>query len=65
VERLTMSCDSCERIWTMAYGFSIYAQQALESRPCPHCGAYTLTCQRPEKLVAEREQLVYGQCTTF
>lgn len=52
VERLLISCDSCERIWLMAFGFSIYAQQALESRPCPHCGAYTLSCQEPEMALA-------------
>ena len=48
MERLLISCDSCKRMWLMAYGFSIYAQQALESRPCPHCGAYTLSCEEAE-----------------
>jgi hypothetical protein len=29
----------------MTTSFTLYAQQALESCPCPHCGAYTLTCR--------------------
>jgi uncharacterized protein CbrC (UPF0167 family) len=43
MERLTISCDSCERLWTLDCALSIYEQQSLEARPCPHCGAYTLT----------------------
>jgi hypothetical protein len=45
VERCTIVCDSCERLWTLACALTIYEQQALEARPCPHCGAYTLRCQ--------------------
>ena len=47
VERLTIACETCERLWTLGAQLSFYEQQALESRPCPHCGAYTLTCQEP------------------
>jgi hypothetical protein len=45
MERLTIVCDSCERLWSIACNISIYERQAMESRPCPHCGAYTLSCQ--------------------
>jgi hypothetical protein len=44
VERLTIACVSCGRTWTVTPTFSIYQQQAVESCPCPHCGAYTLCC---------------------
>ena len=42
--RLTITCVSCGQSWTVAHTFSIYEQQAVESCPCPHCGAYTLCC---------------------
>src|SRR4051812_20224557 len=44
VNRLTIRCDGCGRAWTVATSFSIYEQQAIESRPCPSCGSYTLGC---------------------
>lgn len=50
MERLTISCETCERMWTLGCTLSIYEQQALEGRPCPHCGAYTLTCQGEAEL---------------
>jgi len=28
--------------------FSEYERAAIESRPCPCCGAYTLTCPEPK-----------------
>ncbi|MCI0684494.1 MAG: hypothetical protein L0Y71_20470 [Gemmataceae bacterium] len=52
MERLSISCDSCERLWTLPCVLSVYEQQALETRPCPHCGAYTLTVFEPQELVA-------------
>jgi hypothetical protein len=51
-ERMTIVCDSCERLWTLACVLTVYERQALESRPCPHCGAYTLTCQGHDDYVA-------------
>ncbi len=48
-ERVTIVCESCERLWALACCLSIYERQALESRPCPHCGAYTLSCHEPLK----------------
>ena len=44
MERLTISCETCDRSWSLGTSLSFYEQQALESRPCPHCGSYTLTC---------------------
>jgi len=34
-----------------AAAISLYEQQAVESCPCPHCGAYTLCCQEPNELL--------------
>jgi hypothetical protein len=51
MERLTIVCESCERLWSVACSLAIYEQQAMESRPCPHCGAYTLSCQDLKSLV--------------
>jgi uncharacterized protein CbrC (UPF0167 family) len=51
MERLTISCDSCERLWTLGCALSIYEQQSLEARPCPHCGAYTLSVHMPEVMI--------------
>ena len=42
---LTITCASCGQGWLVANTFSVYEQQAVESCPCPHCGAYTLCCQ--------------------
>jgi hypothetical protein len=47
MERWTITCESCEGTWSLACSFSFYEQQTLESHPCPHCGAYTLTCGEP------------------
>jgi uncharacterized protein CbrC (UPF0167 family) len=50
LERATISCDACERLWTLGCALSIYEQQSLESRPCPHCGAYTLSMHTAEEV---------------
>lgn len=47
-EGLVISCDSCERDWRARSAFTVYERQALESRPCPHCGAYTLCFHEPD-----------------
>jgi hypothetical protein len=47
VVSLTITCVSCGQAWTVAHTFSIYEQQAVESCPCPDCGAYTLCCHDP------------------
>jgi hypothetical protein len=43
----TIACDNCNRSWKTAGHYSIYARQAVESYPCPQCGAYTLCCKDP------------------
>ncbi len=44
----TVSCESCDLSWGRAAGVSDYEREAIESRPCPSCGAYTLSCPEPE-----------------
>lgn len=34
----------------MATTFSLYEQQAIESRPCPRCEAYTLCYHEPRDI---------------
>jgi hypothetical protein len=41
----TIVCENCNCSWRAAATYSIYERQAMESRPCPRCGAYTLCCQ--------------------
>ncbi len=52
MERCTITCESCERIWSLQTSFSLYERQTIESRPCPHCGAYTLTCSLEPELLS-------------
>ncbi|MBY0456915.1 MAG: hypothetical protein K2V38_06230 [Gemmataceae bacterium] len=49
-------CASCALSWKRAAEPSDYEQQALESRPCPGCGAYTLRCSRPQPHPARRSR---------
>jgi hypothetical protein len=37
-------CRTCLCTWPLPLGSSVYAQQAIESCPCPSCGANTLSC---------------------
>ena len=43
----TVTCGSCAHGWTLAGNWSEYERQAIESRPCPRCGAYTLNSPAP------------------
>ncbi len=47
---MKISCESCRSSWIMEAGFSLYLQEAIEHRPCPCCGAYTLVCHEPDGL---------------
>lgn len=50
-----VGCASCDLTWKRAGGLTDYERQAIESRPCPACGAYTLTCTSPRPTPARRE----------
>ncbi|HWY87691.1 MAG TPA: hypothetical protein VNX28_13245 [Gemmataceae bacterium] len=58
MDRLTIVCESCERLWSVACSLTVYEQQAMESRPCPHCGAYTLCCQDLKTMIDRGERPV-------
>jgi hypothetical protein len=45
----------------MARPFSVYEQQALEACPCPHCGAYTLSCDPLAEQPAVTESSTAGE----
>jgi hypothetical protein len=49
MEQLSIHCLDCERGWSVTAPFSVHEQQALESCPCPFCGAYTVCCAEAEK----------------
>jgi len=42
-----VACAACDERWHRVGNLSEYERQAVESRPCPCCGAYTLTCREP------------------
>lgn len=45
----TVCCESCNHRWNLVGTWSEYERQAIESRPCPRCGAYTLSSPEPTK----------------
>jgi uncharacterized protein CbrC (UPF0167 family) len=59
---MTITCQSCGQAWLAAFPLSLYEQQAVESSPCPHCGAYTLCCrQADESRAPQRRALLETQ----
>jgi hypothetical protein len=54
---IRITCQSCGRGWSSALAFSLYAQQAIESCPCPGCGAYTLNCTDTNAVAVTRKHL--------
>lgn len=44
--RSVVECQTCGFSWTRPLMRSIYERQAMESRPCPMCGAQTLACRK-------------------
>ena len=50
-----VTCESCALTWKRTGGLSDYERQAIESRPCPGCGAYTLSCSDPRTTPARRK----------
>lgn len=50
----TVCCGSCKHRWNLVGSFSEYERQAIESRPCPKCGAYTLNSPEPTRPPAKK-----------
>jgi hypothetical protein len=42
-----VQCRSCGFAWPRTVTLSVYERESLESRPCPRCAAYTLSCHKP------------------
>jgi hypothetical protein len=53
-----ISCRSCLRTWSLGCSFGDYERQAIESRPCPHCAAYTLACADERELVSADSDII-------
>jgi len=53
VASMTVKCESCANEWKMTGNWSPLVQEAIESRPCPKCGAATLCCSES---VAEKRK---------
>jgi hypothetical protein len=55
---LTITCAACGRAWAGARGDCVYERLAIESCPCPACGAYTLGLHEPP---APRRRVSFAQ----
>jgi hypothetical protein len=49
VNAWTVRCATCQHRWNLVGNWSEYERQAIESRPCPKCGAYALCCPEPTR----------------
>jgi hypothetical protein len=56
MKRLSISCASCGRAWAIVTGATVYERQTMESRPCPSCGAYTLSCPEPAAAASRKRR---------
>ncbi len=48
MSQLSVECMECGKGWSLPCGPSVYEQQALESCPCPFCGACVLAVTADE-----------------
>jgi hypothetical protein len=48
VDSWTVVCAGCGIQWHRVGAASDFEKQTIESRPCPQCGGYTLTCREPK-----------------
>jgi hypothetical protein len=54
--RSAIHCKGCGKRWPAAPNQSVYERQAIESRPCPTCAAYTLSVlDAPEERPLRRQ----------
>lgn len=50
----TVRCQECGHSWKLVGHWSHYEREAIESRPCPSCGAYALASPEPRASVKPR-----------
>lgn len=48
VEAWTVACGTCDHTWRLDGSWTVHATAAIESRPCPCCGAHTLQSLEPK-----------------
>lgn len=62
---MIIMCESCEQQWTADHSYSMYEQEMLESRPCPECGACTLSLTRSQEHPRCRQimSMAYGKAS--
>lgn len=53
-------CGSCSVNWPRVGQFSDYERESIESRPCPGCGLYTLTCRETFTRRRNRDRVASG-----
>jgi hypothetical protein len=56
MKAVVVTCASCSRSWKLNLHDSLYLQLDLSSRPCPHCEAYTLSCDGPAEPALPRRR---------
>jgi len=47
----TVRCQECTHSWRRQGHWSYFEREAIESRPCPACGAYALASPEPKTQV--------------
>ena len=61
----TIVCHSCGDTWRLPGPWSSYESEATESRPCPHCDAYTLSSPEPTATPAGRRRAPWAGRQAF
>ena len=61
----TVTCQSCGETWRLPGPWSSYESEATESRPCPHCDAYTLSSPEPTASPAARRAAPWSRRPSF
>ncbi len=56
----TVACHTCHDTWRVAGSWSAYESEVVESRPCPHCDAYTLGCPEPTESPTPRQRALWS-----
>lgn len=56
-----VTCGACNHTWKIVGNWSVYEREAIESRPCPECAAYTLKSPEPESRKPACKRVVPGR----
>jgi hypothetical protein len=61
VERFTITCENCQRHWTLPATLTVYEKRALRALPCSHCGTKSLTCNAADDKPAAKPRVLAGR----